>query len=140
MDIHRMNRIEAGTYVAWQYFGEAAALTLSPAAQGSEFREIFADNGADYFAVTADETLAAIIACEFPGGELQMRLLPAPLYFGEAQFAPALAAAALTFVRRQYRYGDEINVQVAQADQTLRQAFGASGQVVGSFVRMQPGD
>ncbi|WP_461213287.1 hypothetical protein [Lacticaseibacillus sp. GG6-2] len=143
MDIHRLNRIEAAAYVAWQFTGDAADLTLAPDRQPVEFGEIFADNGADYFAVVADDQLVAVLECEFPDADLHLLLLPAPEQISDAPFATKLVAEALAFVQGQYHYHDDVVVTVAAAS-ALREALATSGyQVVvqtGSFVQMRLGD
>ncbi|WP_125709755.1 hypothetical protein [Lacticaseibacillus porcinae] len=110
MHIEALNRLQAAEYVKWHYFGDASNANLNDAEQVSEFTEIFADNGLDYFAVLVEDELVGVLSFEFPNGQITMSVKLAPQAIGMLK-TDELVQLGSAF--GQAHYHDDDAVQIA---------------------------
>lgn len=109
MNIEALNRLQAAEYVNWHYFGDASQYTLADQQQVSEFGEIFADNGLDYFAVLAQDELIAVLSFEFPNGQIRMHAKLAPQAIGILKVSE-LVQLGTEFGQAHYHDEDEVEI------------------------------
>lgn len=110
MHIEALNRLQAAEYVKWHYFGDESTANLNDDEQRSEFTEIFADNGLDYFAVLAQDELVGVLSFEFPNGQITMNAKLAPQAIGMLKTSE-LVQLGTEF--GQAHYHDDDDVQIA---------------------------
>lgn len=126
LTITRMNRPEAIEYLAWQY--PDPAFNIPESTWRQQMRDIFADDGDDYYSGYDGDDFIGIFAFAFPDGILQMRLALAPDYCGHG-LGREFAQAGIAYAKRRFHYHERIEAAVAADNARAIRLFKALGFV-----------
>lgn len=130
LTITRMNRPEAIEYLAWQY--PDPAFNIPEPTWRQQMRDIFADDGDDYYSVYDGDDFIGIFAFAFPDGILQMRVALAPDDCGHG-LGREFIQAGIAYAKSRFHYQDRIEAVVAADNARAVHLFKALG-----FVQTEP--
>lgn len=114
MQIQRMSPARAQEYISWEYAPPDTFYNIAPEGRKESLKEIFDDNGMDFYVVLQDDgTLFGIYVYSFPEGVMEIGLGISPALCGQGK-GTAFVQHCISFGREQYAYQGAIRLRVAR--------------------------